>query len=71
MLKIDPVLIAGYSLRRGGVTEMLMSGVPVPIVKRHVGWAPGSEAVDTYYDHHGRHQMRLPAARMGQRGARF
>jgi hypothetical protein len=71
VLKIDPVLYAGYSLRRGGVTEMLMSGVPVPMVKRHLGWAPGSEAVDAYYDHHGRHQMRLPTARMGQRGAMF
>ena len=59
VLKFDPVLYAGYSLRRGGVTEMLLSGVPVPMVKRHVGWAPGSEAVNAYYDHHGRLQMRL------------
>ena len=42
VLKVDPVLYAGYSLRRGGVTEMLLSGVPVPMEKRHVGWAPGS-----------------------------
>jgi hypothetical protein len=71
VLKVDPVLYAGYSLRRGGVTEMLLSGVPVPMVKRHVGWAPGSEAVNAYYDHHGRLQMRLPTARMGNRGAPF
>ena len=71
VLKVDPVLYAGYSLRRGGVTEMLLSGVPVAMVKRHVGWAPGSEAVNAYYDHHGRLQMRLPTARMGHRGGRF
>jgi hypothetical protein len=69
VLKVDPVLYAGYSLRRGGVTEMLLSGVPVPMVKRHVGWAPGSHAVNAYYDHHGRPQMRLPTARMGSRQA--
>lgn len=68
VLKIDPILYAGYSLRRGGVTEMLLSGVPVPMVKRHVGWAPGSEAVNAYYDHHGRLQMRVPTAQMGHRG---
>ena len=69
VLKVDPVLYAGYSLRRGVVTEMLLSGVPVPMVKRHVGWAPGSQAVNAYYDHYGRPQMRLPTARMGARSA--
>lgn len=63
----DPVLYAGYSLRRGGVTEMLMAGVPVPIIKRHVGWAPGSEAVNGYYDHAGRFQMLMPTEAMGSR----
>ena len=67
VLGIDPVLYAGYSLRRGGVTEMLLSGVPLPIIKRHVGWAPGSDAIDSYYDHHGRLQMRVPTERMGRR----
>ena len=51
------------------MTEMLLSGVPVPMVKRHVGWAPGSHAVNAYYDHHGRPQMRLPTALMGTRHA--
>ena len=63
----DPVLYAGCSLRRGGVTEMLMAGVPVPMIKRHVGWAPGSEAVNGYYDHAGRFQMLMPTAAMGLR----
>jgi hypothetical protein len=53
-------LHAGYSLRRGGVTEMLSAGVPVAIVKRHVGWAPSSEAINFYYDHSGRVQLRIP-----------
>ena len=65
----SPVLYAGYSLRRGGVTEMLMADVPVPMIKRHVGWAPGSEAVCGYYDHAGVAQMRMPTAAMGTRRA--
>jgi hypothetical protein len=67
VLKCSPVLYAGYSLRRGGVTEMLMSDVPVPMIKRHVGWAPGSEAICSYYDHAGKLQMRMPTAAMGTR----
>jgi len=69
VLGCDPVLYAGYSLRRGGVTEMLSCGVPLPIIKRHVGWAPGSDAVSTYYDHAGRLQMRIPTAAMGASGS--
>jgi len=61
------VLYAGYSLRRGGVTEMLMAGVPVPMIKRHVGWVPTSEAICGYYDHAGVFQMRVPTAAMGRR----
>lgn len=66
----SPVLYAGYSLRRGGVTEMLMADVPVPMIKRHVGWAPGSDAICGYYDHAGVAQMRMPTAAMGTRTAR-
>ena len=57
MLGRSPALYAGYSLRRGGVTEMLMRGVPVPMVKQHVGWSVTSDAVMTYYDHSGHVQM--------------
>ena len=64
----NPVLYSGYSLRRGGVTEMLLSGVPLPMIKRHVGWAPGSDAICGYYDHAGRLQMLMPTASMGLRG---
>ena len=69
VLKCSAVLYAGYSLRRGGVTEMLMAGVPVPMIKRHVGWAPGSDAICGYYDHAGRFQMRMPTAAMGTRAS--
>ena len=62
----SPALYAGYSLRRGGVTELLSQGVPVPMVKRHVGWVATSDAVMTYYDHSGRAQMRMPTAAMGK-----
>jgi hypothetical protein len=62
VLGVSPILFAGYSLRRGGVTAMLAAGVPVPAVKRHVGWSPTSEAVNTYYDHTGRVVMRLPTS---------
>jgi hypothetical protein len=65
VLGYSPALYAGYSLRRGGVTEMLSHNVPLPVVKRHVGWAPTSDAPMAYYDHHGRLQMRIPTAAMG------
>jgi hypothetical protein len=68
VLGCSPALYAGYSLRRGGVTEMLSSNVPMPVIKRHVGWAPTSDAPMTYYDHHGHLQMRIPTAAMGRRG---
>jgi hypothetical protein len=67
VLGFNPALYAGYSLRRGGVTEMLTQDIPLPIIKRHVGWAPTSDAPMTYYDHHGRLQMRIPTAAMGRR----
>ena len=66
VLGFSPALYAGYSLRRGGVTELLSQGVPVPMVKRHVGWVATSDAVMTYYDHSGRAQMRMPTAAMGR-----
>jgi len=69
VLGFNPELYAGYSLRRGGVTEMLSQDIPLPVVKRHVGWTPLSDAVMAYYDHHGRLQMRIPTAMMGRRGA--
>jgi hypothetical protein len=56
----NPALYAGYSLRRGGVTAMLAAGIPVAILKRHVGWAPGSEAFNLYYDHSGYEHKRMP-----------
>lgn len=65
VLGYSPALYAGYSLRRGGVTEMLSRNVPLPVVKRHVGWAPSSDAPMFYYDHHGRIQMRIPTKAMG------
>jgi hypothetical protein len=69
VLGFSPALYAGYSLRRGGVTEMLMQGVPLPIVKQHVGWSVTSDAPMAYYDHHGRLQMRIPTAAMGRRAS--
>ena len=65
VLGFSPALYAGYSLRRGGVTEMLTRGVSVPVVKQHVGWSATSDAVMAYYDHSGRAQMRIPTAAMG------
>ena len=62
----SPVLYSGYSLRRGAVTEMLSVGVPVAVIKRHVGWSPTSDAHSTYYDHTGRLQMRIPTVAMGR-----
>lgn len=59
VLNLDPTMFSGYSLRRGGVTAMLSADKPVPVVKRHVGWAPGSDAIDKYYDDRGYEQQRL------------
>jgi hypothetical protein len=67
-LGVDPTMFSGYSLRRGGVTEMLAVGVPVAIIKAHVGWAPDSNAHCTYYDNSGQLQMRIATQAMG--GAR-
>jgi hypothetical protein len=58
VLGLDPAFYSGYSLRRGGVTAMLESA-PMPAVKRHVGWAPDSNAIFTYFDHRGKKAMRL------------
>jgi hypothetical protein len=52
-LGMNPAMHSGYSLRRGGVTAMIMAGTPAAIIKRHVGWSPGSEAIFLYYDHSG------------------
>jgi hypothetical protein len=60
VLGFDPHLYAGYSLRRGGVTALLSAGVPPAVIKRHVGWAPLSDAINAYYDHSGIAQMLLP-----------
>lgn len=60
----SPVLYSGYSLRRGGATELIKAGVPLPVIKGHVGWAPSSNAIFSYYDHHGLDQMSLPTSRL-------
>jgi hypothetical protein len=60
-----PELYAGYSLRRGGVTETRSAGVPLSIIKAHVGWTPNSNAHCTYYDHNGQLQMRAPTRATG------
>jgi hypothetical protein len=60
VLGFDPHLYAGYSLRRGGVTALLSAGVPPTVIKRHVGWAPLSDAINAYYDHSGIAQMLIP-----------
>jgi hypothetical protein len=65
VLGFDPSLYAGYSLRRGGVTEMLSRLCPLPMVKRHVGWTANSTAVYDYYDHHAKAQLLAPTAYMG------
>ena len=62
VLGFDPELFSGYSLRRGGVTALVSSTCPVPVIKRHVGWAPGSQAIDAYYDHTAVEQLRIPSA---------
>ena len=46
---------------------MLVAGVPLPVVKRHVGWAPGSDAPDTYFDHTGHMAMRIATRAKGRR----
>lgn len=58
----SPTLYSGYSLRRGGTTELIKAGVPLPVIKGHVGWAPGSNAIFSYYDHNGVEQMTLPTS---------
>ena len=67
VLGYSPDLFAGYSLRRGGVTEMIISGVPIPVLKAHMGWAPDSDAFCAYYDHMGRVQLRLATRAMAAR----
>ena len=61
LLGYDPALYAGYSLRRGGVTELISRNCPMPAIKRHVGWAAGSTAIYDYYDHHGKAQLLGPS----------
>jgi hypothetical protein len=65
VLGFDPALYAGYSLRRGGVTELLSQSCNMSAVKRHVGWTKGSNAVYDYYDHHGKQQLLQPTRLMG------
>ena len=55
----DPTLYAGYSLRRGAATEFIKKGVPLPVIKAHVGWSPSSTAIFSYYDHGDPSQMKL------------
>ena len=64
VLGFDPTLYAGYSLRRGGVTELVQRCPSLPIIKRHVGWAANSTAVFDYYDHSGKEQMLRPTSLM-------
>jgi hypothetical protein len=59
-LQVSPVYFSGYSLRRGGVTAMLMAGISPAILKSHVGWSPASEAFNLYYDHSGLAQQLIP-----------
>lgn len=61
VLGLDPAFYSGYSLRRGGVTAML-AVAPMPAIKRHVGWAPDSSAIFTYFDHRGKEAMRMATA---------
>lgn len=65
VLGCDPALYAGYSLRRGGVTELLSRSCNMAAVKRHVGWTKDSNAVYDYYDHQGKPQMLNPTRLMG------
>jgi hypothetical protein len=64
VLGFSPTLYAGYSLRRGGITAMMSASrpPPLPAVKHHAGWAPGSEAYNLYFDNSGFTQLRLPTA---------
>ena len=66
VLEFDPTLYAGYSLRRGGVTELVQRCPSLPIIKRHVGWSANSTAVYDYYDHSGKEQMLRPTLLMGR-----
>jgi hypothetical protein len=66
VLGFSPTLYAGYSLRRGGVTELLKNcGGHLPMVKRHVGWSKDSNAVYDYYSHEGKAQLLRPTLGMG------
>jgi hypothetical protein len=65
VLGVDPALYAGYSLRRGGVTELVAQNYHLSGVKRHVGWAAGSNAIYDYYDHHAKVQLLGPTRAMG------
>ena len=67
VLGFSPILYAGYSLRHGGVTELLERCSNMAMVKRHVGWAKGSTAVYDYYDHSGMQQLLRPTQGMGAR----
>ena len=66
ILGFDPTLYAGYSLRRGGVTELVQRCSSLPIIKRHVGWSANSTTVYDYYDHSGKEQMLRPTLLMGR-----
>jgi hypothetical protein len=66
VLQVSPELYAGYSLRRGGVTELLSRNmVSLAAIKRHVGWAATSNAVFDYFDHSAPEQLLFPTAHMG------
>ena len=67
VLGFSPILYAGYSLRRGGVTELLERCSNMAMVKRHVGWAKNSTALYDYYDHSGKLQLLRPTQGMGMR----
>ena len=64
VLGFDPRMYAGYSLRRGGVTEVLSAPLPppMPAVKHTAGWVPDSTAFNKYFDSTGHKQLRLPSA---------
>jgi hypothetical protein len=62
VLGFDPALLSGYSIRRGGVTALVSADCPLPVITRHVGWAPASHAIYLYYDHSGTAQRSLPTA---------
>ena len=64
VLGFDPQMYAGYSLRRGGVPEVLSAPIPppMPVVKHVAGWVPDSTAFNKYFDSTGHKQLRLPSA---------